>query len=309
MKVVFLDALTLGRDISLEPLKQFGENTFYDTTAPEETISRIGEADIIITNKVRLYKDEIDAARNLKLICVAATGVNCVDVEYAASKGIPVKNVAGYSTESVVQTTFMHILALVESHGYFDARVKSGAYERDGIATDISRPFRELDGKKIGIVGMGAIGQRVAQIATAFGMKVSYYSTSGTSHCTEYPSVSLEQLLSESDIVSIHAPMNAATNGLIGRKELEQMKPTAFIINLGRGGIVVEEDLAAALREGVIAGAGIDVFVKEPMAADHPYAGLGDRISLSPHIGWASVEARTRLVDMIADNIRTFLAN
>lgn len=307
MKIVFLDALTLGRDISLEPLKQFGENVFYDTTAPEETAARIKDADIIITNKVRLFRDEIDAAPSLKLICVAATGVNCVDVEYAASKGIPVKNVAGYSTESVVQTTFMHILALAGHHGYFDARIKSGEYGRGGIATDITAPFWELDGKKIGIVGMGAIGQRVAQVATAFGMQVAYFSTSGTSHCTEYPSLSLEQLLSQSDIVSVHAPLNAATNGLIGSKELAMMKPTAFIINMGRGGIVVEEDLAAALRDGVIAGAGIDVFVKEPMGEEHPFASLGDKISLSPHVGWASVEARTRLVDKIADNIRTFI--
>ncbi len=307
MKIVFLDALTLGKDISLDVLKQFGETVFYDTTSAQETISRIGDADIVITNKVRLFKDEIDAAKALKLICVAATGVNCVDVQYAASKGIPVKNVAGYSTESVVQTTFMHILTLVGRHGYFDSRVKDGSYAREGIFVDITLPYRELAGKKIGIIGMGTIGSRVAQIATAFGMQVSYYSTSGTSHCKEYPSLPLEQLLAESDIVSVHCPLNAATDGLIGSKQLAMMKPTAIIVNMGRGGIVVEEDLAAALREGVIAGAGLDVFVKEPLAADHPFTTLGDRISLSPHIGWASVEARIRLVNMLADNIRTFL--
>ncbi len=309
MKIVFLDALTLGRDISLEPLRQFGDTVFYDTTSPEETASRVAGADIVITNKVRLFKDEIDADPALKLICVAATGVNCVDVDYAASKGIPVKNVAGYSTESVVQTTFMHILTLVGRHGYFDSRAKSGEYAREGIFVDITKPYNELAGKKIGIIGMGAIGSRVAQIATAFGMKVSYFSTSGTSHCREYPSLPLEQLLAESDIVSVHAPLNTVTNGLIGIKQLQMMKPTAFIINMGRGGIIVEEDLAEALRDGVIAGAGLDVFVKEPLAADHPFTSLGDSISLSPHIGWASVEARIRLVDMIADNIKKFVLN
>lgn len=304
MKIVFLDAATLG-DVSFEPFERLGEFVKYDNSTPQEALERVKDVDVLLINKVLVNKELIDAAENLKLICISATGVNNIDVEYAASKGIPVRNVVGYSTDSVAQTSFMHILSLVGGCPYFNHSVKSGEYSRSGMFTDPKWNWWELAGKTIGIIGMGNIGQKVAGIAEAFGMKVCYYSTSGTSHCKEYPSLPLEQLLAESDIVSIHAPLNDKTLNLIGRKELELMKPTAYLINAGRGAIVVEKELADAVDEGVIAGAGMDVFVTEPIPEDHPYLTMRhpERMSVSPHTAWASIEARKRLVELMAVNI------
>lgn len=305
MKITFLDAATLGGDISLEPVSRLGELVCWPSSTPEEAMERVSDCDVLIVNKVRVTSELIDAALNLKLICEAATGVNNIDLDYAASKGIPVRNVAGYSTESVVQCTFMHILNLVGHLPYYDGRVKSGQYSAGGMFTDVSLPFFELAGKTIGIVGMGTIGRRVAQVACAFGMNVIYYSTSGTSHCHDYPSVPLERLMAESDIVSVHAPLNDRTSGLIGDRELALMKPHAVIVNMGRGGIVDEAALAEAVDKGAIAGAGLDVYSEEPLNAGNPLSGVRhkERLSLTPHTAWASVEARTRLVEMIAENI------
>ena len=305
MKIVFLDAATMG-DVSFEPFMEFGEFVSYGTSTPEEARERVKDADVLMINKVVVNKELIDSAPSLKLVCVAATGVNNIDVEYAASKGIPVRNVAGYSTDSVAQTTFMHILSLAGGAPYFDESVKSGGYSRSGMFTDPNWNWWELAGKTIGIIGMGNIGKKVARIADAFGMKVCYFSTSGTGHCKDYPCVSLEELLRQSDIVSIHAPLNERTLNLLGAKEFAMMKPTAFVVNMGRGAIIVEADLAEAVDNGVIAGAGIDVFVQEPIPEDHPYMKMKhpERMRLTPHIAWASVEARERLVGMMADNVR-----
>lgn len=304
MKIVFLDAATMG-DVSFEPIARLGEFTAYSSSTPEEARERVKDVDVIIINKILVDKQLIDSAENLKLICISATGTNNIDVEYAASKGIPVRNVAGYSTDSVAQSTFMHILSLIGGSPYFDRSVKSGDYSRSGMFTDPDWNWYELAGKTLGVVGMGNIGRKVAQIAEAFGMKVCYYSTSGTGHCKDYPCVPLNELLAASDVVSIHAPLNDRTNGLIGEKELAMMKPSAFLVNMGRGGIVDEKALADAVDAGRIAGAGLDVFVTEPIPEDHPYMKMKhpERMSLAPHVAWASVEARTRLVSMIADNI------
>ena len=299
MKIVFLDAATVGKDVSLDGLRQFGDVVLYDTTSKEEAASRVADCDIVITNKVKVCRDEIDAARNLKLICVAATGVNCVDVDYAASKGIPVKNVPAYSTESVAQVCFMHILNMVGHGMYFNEICHDGRYSRSGMFSDVLNPFWELKGKKMGIIGMGNIGSRVAELATAFGMQVSYYSTSGTGHCRTYPCVSLEELLVGSDVVSVNCPLSPKTKDLITYAELGRMKPGAYIVNCSRGGIINE-----------IAGAAVDTFETEPLPIDHPYiAGVKDpsRLILSPHIGWTSIEARIRLVEVLEENIRTFL--
>lgn len=304
MKIVFLDAATMG-DVSFEPIARLGEFTTYSSSTPEEARERVKDVDVIIINKILVDKQLIDSAENLKLICISATGTNNIDVEYAASKGIPVRNVAGYSTDSVAQSTFMHILSLIGGAPYFDRSVKSGDYSRSGMFTDPDWNWYELAGKTLGVVGMGNIGRKVAQIAEAFGMKVCYYSTSGTGHCKDYPCVPLNELLAASDVVSIHAPLNDRTNGLIGEKELAMMKPSAFLVNMGRGGIVDEKALADAVDAGIVAGAGLDVFVTEPIPEDHPYMKMKhpERMSLAPHVAWASVEARTRLVSMIADNI------
>ena len=304
MKIAFLDAATMG-NVSFEPFERLGEFVSYDNSTPEEARERVRDIDVLLINKVLVDKALIDSALNLKLICIAATGVNNIDVEYAASKGIPVRNAVGYSTDSVVQSTFMHILSLVGGAPYFDASVKSGNYSRSGMFTDPNWNWWELAGKTIGIIGLGNIGKKVAHIAEAFGMNVCYFSTSGTGHCKDYPSLSLEELLRKSDIVSIHAPLNERTKDLIGREQLALMKPSAYLVNMGRGAIVVEKDLADAVDAGVIAGAGIDVFVTEPVPEDHPYLRMAhpERMRLAPHVAWASVEARKRLVGIMAENI------
>lgn len=304
MKIAFLDAATMG-NVSFEPFERLGDFVRYESSTPEEALERVRDIDVLLINKVLVNKELIDAAPQLKLICIAATGVNNIDVDYAASKGIPVRNAVGYSTDSVMQSTFMHILSLVGGAPYFDNSVKSGSYSRSGMFTDPNWNWNELAGKTIGIIGMGNIGRKVASVAEAFGMKVCYFSTSGTGHCKDYPCLPLEQLLAASDIVSIHAPLNERTLNLIGEKELAMMKPTAFLVNVGRGAVVVEADLAKAVDEGVIAGAGIDVFVQEPIPEDHPYMTMKhpERMRLAPHVAWASVEARERLVGIMADNI------
>lgn len=304
MKIAFLDAATMG-NVSFEPFERLGEFIRYENSTPEEARERVRDIDVLLINKVLVDKALIDSAPNLKLICIAATGVNNIDVGYAASKGIPVRNAVGYSTDSVVQSTFMHILSLVGGAPYFDGSVKSGNYSRSGMFTDPNWNWWELAGKTIGIIGLGNIGKKVAHIAEAFGMNVCYFSTSGTSHCQDYPSLTLEELLRKSDIVSIHAPLNDRTKDLIGREQLALMKPSAYLVNMGRGAIVVEKDLADAVDAGVIAGAGIDVFVTEPVPEDHPYLRMAhpERMRLAPHVAWASVEARKRLVDIMAENI------
>jgi len=304
MKIVFLDAATMG-DVSFAPFERLGEFVRYESSTPEEARERVKDVDVLLINKVLVDKNLIDSAQHLKLICIAATGVNNIDVEYASSKGIPVRNAVGYSTDSVVQSTYMHILSLVGGGRYFDDSVKSGAYSRSGMFTDPNWNWWELAGKTIGIIGMGNIGRKGAAIAEAFGMNVCYFSTSGTGHCTDYPCLPLNELLAKSDIVSIHAPLNSRTEALIGWEELKMMKPSAYLINMGRGAIVVEEDLAKAVDEEVIAGAGMDVFVTEPIPENHPYLKMqhSERMSLAPHVAWASIEARQRLIGMMAENI------
>ena len=308
MKIVFLDAISMG-DASLEEIAVLGELTCYPSSTAEEARERVKEADVAIVNKVVVDQAFLDAAPRLKLVCEAGTGINNIDVRLCEARGVAVRNVAAYSTDSVAQITWMHILNLAGRAFLYQDFVRSGAYSRNPVHVDYAHPFTELSGKMLGIVGMGAIGQKVAAIGKAFGMDVIYYSTSGTSHCRDYPSVSLEELLARADVVSIHAPYNERTAGLIGYEQLRQMKRTALLVNTGRGGIEVEADLARALDEGLIAGAGIDVYVKEPLPADSPLMHLQhpERLLLSPHIAWYSKEARARLAYEMAENIRKTL--
>ena len=296
-------------DASLKVLEELGELVCYDLTAPDERVERIADAEIIITNKVRIDRPEMEAAPRLKMICIAATGMNNVDLQAAEERGIAVKNVAGYSTESVVQSTFAHLLNLASKLPYFDERVKSGAYSRSGLFTDMGRSFRELYGKRMGIIGLGTIGRRVAAVAEAFGMEVVYYPTSGKAHDDHFRAVSLDELLTTSDVVSIHAPLNERTAGLISQEELRRMKYTALLLNAGRGGIINETDLAEALNEGWITGAGLDVYQTEPLPADSPLLTVKDpeKLSLTPHTAWASAEARARLIAGIAENIESLI--
>ncbi|HIQ24442.1 MAG TPA: D-2-hydroxyacid dehydrogenase [Persephonella sp.] len=309
MKLVILDAKTLGNDIDLSGFSQFGEVEIFQTTKPEETLERVKDKDIVITNKVIIDKNIIDNAPNLKLICVAATGVNNIDIKYAKQRGIQVRNVAGYSTESVVQHTFAMLFYLLENLRYYDDYVKSGEYAKSDIFTHLGKPFWEVRGKTWGIIGLGTIGRKVADVASSFGANIIYYSTSGVERKEKYPRVSLEELLKTSDIVSIHAPLNEKTKGLIGYEQIKLMKPTAYLLNLGRGGIVIEEDLAKALDESLIAGAGLDVLEKEPIAEDNPLLKIKnkEKLFITPHIAWTSIEARKTLINEIIENIKAFL--
>ncbi|MBO6173346.1 MAG: D-2-hydroxyacid dehydrogenase [Bacteroidales bacterium] len=305
MKIVFLDAATMGTT-PLTSIESLGEFERYDNSTAEEARERVRDADVAIVNKVVVDQAFLDAAANLKLVCEAGTGMNNIDAELCRKRGIVVRNVAGYSTDAVAQHTWMLILALAGRLSHYDSYVKDGRYAQARLHTDSDHPYTGLNGKTIGIVGMGAIGQKVARIAEVFGMKVLYYSTSGTSHCTEYPSVSLESLLREADVVSIHAPYNEKTAGLIDYEGLRLMKPTAFLVNTGRGGIADEADLARAIDEERIAGIGIDVYVEEPLPANSPLLNSKhpERMILTPHVAWASEETRLRLAEEIAANIR-----
>ncbi|MBQ1712046.1 MAG: D-2-hydroxyacid dehydrogenase [Firmicutes bacterium] len=308
MNIVFLDRKSIGDDLDLSAFDKLGNVVMYDFSTPAEARERTRDADIIVLNKTPINEQTIGLADRLKLVCVTATGTNNLDKDYLDRRGIQWRNVAGYSTESVAQHTFALLLYVWEHLRYYDEYVKSGSYADDKLFTHFAQNFRELAGKTWGIIGLGTIGRRVAQIAEAFGCRVQYYSTSGRNHTDDYKEVDFGELLATSDIVSIHAPLNAQTEGLMDAAAFKQMKKTAVLINVGRGPIIVEKDLAEALRDGEIAGAGLDVLSVEPMSKESPFCGLKDsRLFITPHIAWASVEARTRLMDIIADQIREFI--
>lgn len=305
-KIVFLDADTLGADISLEPIAKLGEFKAYPFTKPEDVKARIKDCNILIVNKIQVNKEVIDAAPDLKLICEAATGTNNIDIQYAESKGIAVKNVAGYSTDSVTQVTLAMVLALSCHLPYYDEFVKSGAYSESNLFSDMSRVWGELKGQRYGIVGLGTIGAKVAGFMRALGCEVVYYSTNGKAHSSEYKCVTLEELMKECDFISVHAPLNEKTNNLITYKELSLCRPAVKIINIGRGGIINESDLVKALNNNIIGAAAIDVFSTEPLPKESPYLKINDKtkVILAPHIGWTSVEARNLLVKKIAQNVK-----
>ena len=305
MKIGILDAATVGADLDLSPLKKCGELIIYELTAPEEIVERVKDLVVIITNKVVLGEENLKECTHLKMIALLATGYNNIDIQYAKSKGIAVANVAGYSTESVAQHTFAMLLHLIEHLGQYDEYVKSRQYADSEMFTYIACPYHELNGKVLGIVGLGAIGRAVARIATAFGMEVVYYSTSGKNNSDDYKRVSLEELLKISDVVSVHAPYNEQTHHLIGYEQIVQMKRNAYLLNLGRGNIIVEADLARALNEELILGAGLDVLGKEPIDHQNALFEVKDknRLLITPHIAWASVEARNQLIQEVVMNI------
>ena len=306
-KIVILDGKTLG-DIELEKLSKIGEVEYYDTTDISEVKERIRDANIVLTNKVVLNRENLSEASNLEFIAEVATGFNNIDVEYAKEKGIGVANVAGYSTNAVVQHTFALALSLLDEVTYYDSYVKSGEYSKSGLFTCLDKPYYEIEGKTWGIIGLGNIGRKVAKIAEAFGAKVIYYSTTGNNSNGEFSRVSFNELLSKSDIISIHAPLSKNTLGLLDYEALCKMKNSSILVNMGRGPIVVEEDLARAIDENKIRGAALDVFEVEPIKINSPLLTMKnkDKIILSPHIAWASVEARERLFNEVIENIIAF---
>lgn len=306
-EIVILETGTLG-NLKYNLLDKFGSVTYYENTKRSETKERIKNANIIITNKVVLDEEVLKDAKNVELICEAATGYNNIDIEYAKKRNIAVTNVAGYSTQTVAQHTFALLLHLYDEISYFDNYVKSMDYSRSGNFTNITRPYNDIDGKVWGIVGLGAIGKKVAQIAEAFGAKIIYYSTSGKNNNDKYKRVSLDELLEKSDIISIHAPLNGNTQGLFNYDNLCKMKKSSVLINVGRGPIVVDEDLAKAIDNNIIKGAALDVFTVEPLSEENPLLKVKNKnkLVLTPHVAWASVEARERLFNDLVDNIKCF---
>lgn len=309
MKIVALERASYGEDIDLSMFNDFGEFDMYDFSTPEEMQDRAKDAEAIIINKMPINVKTIGNLPKLKLVLEAATGYDNVDIEYCKSRGIEVRNAKGYSTDSVVMHTFASFFYVCEKLKYYDEYVKNGDYCNSPTFVHYGPSFYELKGKTWGIVGLGNIGKGVAKVAESFGCKVVYFSTSGKNNDDHYTRVELDELLKESDIISIHAPLNDVTRDMFNAEAFNKMKKSAILVNVGRGPIVNDGDLVNALNNGVIAGAALDVLSKEPMLEDNPLLAIKDsnKLIVTPHIAWASVEARCRLMDEVYKNIQSYL--
>ncbi len=309
MKIVILERNSVGLDVSVDGVKQFGEVTEYPNTTAENVKERIKDAEIIIANKAPLNADTLQDAPHVRLICEFATGFDNVDIEYCKSRGIKVANVVNYSTDAVAQHTFALCFYVLEKLRHYDEYVKSGAYAAQDRFSNFDIPFTELAGKTWGVVGMGNIGRKVAEIAQAFGCRVIFYSASGNSTCTDYERVDFDTLLAEADVLSLHCPLSDRTRNLIDLKALQKMKKSAVLINVARGPVVDDQALYTALTEGYIAAAGLDVTSTEPMKDSNPLSRFKDsnRLIITPHLAWASIEARERCVFEACKNIEAFL--
>ncbi len=305
MKITVLDSDTLGKDLSLEPLKEVGEVTIYNYSTPDEVIQRIADCEVVIINKIKLNETNLPYAKNLKLICIAATGFDNVDVEYCRKNSIAVCNVVGYSTNSVALLTVSMALSLVTHLREYNEFVRSGDYTKSGIPNRLEPTFHELDGMVWGIIGLGNIGKKVAKIADALGCKVI-----ANKRTLEdgYDIVSLDELLEKSDIISIHTPLSDSTRGLISAEKIDKMKKNAIIINVARGAVCDEKALAEAIKNDKIGGIGIDVYSVEPFAETHPFYEIKDmdNVLFTPHNAWGAYEARERCLYNIIENIKSF---
>ena len=308
MNIVLLETQSLGDDVDLSCFERLGSVTKYSLTSKEEVAGRVEDADIIVANKAPMCEDTLKDAKNLKLIALTATGTNNIDFDYMKLRGIKVANVKGYSTMSVVQHTFALLFYVYEKMRYYDEYVKLGGYCKSPVFSVFDKKFNELAGKKFTVVGLGDIGSKVIEVAKAFGCDVRYYSTTGNNNNSLYKRVSFDEMIKESDIISIHAPLNETTRNMFGIEQFRNMKKEAVILNLGRGGIINEKALAIALKEEMIAGAGIDVVEVEPIREDNPLLEIKDstKLVITPHIGWATLEARTRVIEEVYLNIESF---
>ena len=309
MRIVFMETDTMGDDVDYSSFYNLGEVVKYNKSEPEYNQERVKDADVIVVNKIPMNEDTLRDARHVKLICLTATGTNTVDFDYVRKRKIAVTNVKGYSTQSVIQHTFALLFYVYEKLSYYDQFVKSGEYAASDIFSNFDIKFNELYGKTWGIIGLGEIGRGVAKVAEAFGCHVIYYSTSGNNSNSLWERVEFETLLNRSDIISIHAPLNPATEYLIDEDALKKMKKTAVLLNLGRGNIIREEALLKALETGEIAGAGLDVISAEPMLPDNPLLKIKDstKLIITPHIAWATVEARRRCLYEVYENMVSYL--
>ena len=305
MKIVVLDAATLGGDLDLSPLEQLGTVVAYAGTPVNEIPERIADADVVISNKLKLNRDNLCDAENLKLICVCATGFDCIDVEYCREKGVGLCNVPGYSTESVSQLTLTMALALIGHLGEYRRHVHTGAYTHGGVANCLTPVWHEIAGKTWGVIGGGNIGQRVAGLAEAFGCKVLMCRRKED---PKYETVDVDTLCANADIISVHTPLNEETRGLVGEKQIALMKKDAIFINVARGLVTDEEALTRAIEEDRLGGLGVDVFSVEPFGVDHPYTRILDRdnVILTPHTAWGASETRNRCLRIVADNIQVW---
>ncbi len=308
MKIVCLDSATLG-NYDLSVFKELGEFESYPTTPKDKVIERLKDADVAMVNKIIIDKEVLDNTK-LKLILETATGVNNIDLAYASSKNVVVKNAAGYSTKSVVQHTFALMFAFLNQIIFYNEWSKKGKWSECEIFTDYTRILNTLNGKTHGIIGLGAIGKEVARISQAFGAELAYYSTSGKNKDANFKELSLNELLKQSDIVSIHAPLNDKTKNLLSYKELALLKENAVLINVGRGGIINENDLARILDEKNLR-VGLDVLEVEPMMKNHPLLNIKnkDRLIITPHIAWASEESLQNLMKIVYNNLKEWIEN
>lgn len=308
MKLVVLERNSVGTDIPVD-YEDLGEVTYYENTVTcKEVQERTADAEIIVANKAPLNEESLKDARNVKLICLFATGYDNVDLSYCTKRGIRVANIVNYSTDAVAQHTFTLALALCEKLTHYDRYVKSGEYAAQQRFSNFDVPYRELAGKTWGIVGMGNIGRKVAKIAEAFGCRVIFHSVTGKSTVKEYEQVDKMTLLAESDFLSLHCPLSDLTRDFIDYEALCKMKKDAILINVARGPVVNNTDLYRALTEGQIMAAGLDVLEKEPITAKNPLSKIqdSDKLIITPHLAWASVEARTRCVSEVRENILAY---
>jgi glycerate dehydrogenase len=307
MKITFLDAASLGPGLDFTPFSAWGDVTLWDNTADDERVARLKSNTVAIANRVRFDETVFSACPELKLVLLTATGYNNVDLDAARRHGVGVCNVVGYSTQSVAQHTLALLLAVMEQTSWLDAHAKSG-WAGSTTFEHLQRPFHEIAGKTWGVVGLGAIGRRVATLAEALGARVVYFSTTGVDRGGPWLRVDFAQLLAGCDIISIHSPLNDKTRGLFGEAQLRALKPGAYLVNVGRGGIVDETALAAALDAGTLAGAALDVTLPEPPLPGNPLLHLvhPHRLVLTPHLAWASIEARNRCLVEVSLNLQAW---
>lgn len=305
MKIAVLDASTLGADLDLSPLTSLGEASVYESTAPDRVAERIKDAEAVVINKIRLNESNLKEAKALRLICVAATGYDNIDLAYCRRRGIALCNVPGYSAASVAQVTLAMALSLCTHLKEYRAFVDGGDYSRSGVANRLIPVYHEIAGMTWGVVGGGAIGRAVARAAAAMGAKVVMCRRKEES---EFPSADLTSLCRSCDILSLHVPLTDQTRGMLTKERIALMKPSAVVINTARGAVTDEAALAEALREGRLGGLGVDVYSAEPFGADHPFFPLlgRDDLCLTPHMAWGSFEARCRCLRILADNLRLF---
>lgn len=305
MKIVVLDKSTLGKDIDLSPIYALGEVEEFETTSPDSVAERIKTADVVIINKIKLNESNLCDAKNLKVICVAATGYDNIDTNYCKKAGIAVCNVPGYSTDSVAQVTLSMVLSLVTNLKEYESFVNSGDYSKSGVANKLTPVYHELSSLTWGVVGGGGIGMKVAEIADAFGAQVMICRRKQEGR---FPVVDIDTLCKECDIISLHIPLSDETRNMINAERIKSMKNTAIVVNTARGAVTDEKALTEAIKNGEIGGLGVDVYSVEPFPENHPYTEiLGyDNVVFTPHMAWGSYEARNRCVKIMGENIKSY---